>query len=402
VVQPGTRLDQGIPIIRGQDYSGGSVDDSDLYLIHPTIAAAYRRSSVKGGDILFSIVGYLGQTAIVPEHLSGANITQTTARIAVKHPHRSRFFLQQFRSEKFSAQVRRYQKGSAQPGLNLADVEKMRVVIPPTGDQSRIAAVLDTVDEAIGKTEAVIAKLRQVRAGVLHDLLTRGLDAHGQLRDPVAHPEQFQDSPLGRIPFEWNVNVFVREVALRHGYQFRDHDFVPRGFPVVKITAVSPLGYLDLSDTTYIAVERAEEFKDVELREGDILMSLTGNIGRCVRVPALQSRIFQNYRVGKFEPLDAERWDKDFLFVLLSSFVVYDQIARRANLTAQANIGKEEFEGIYLPIPHPIEQKAIATALLSYDSAIRAEKDWAWKLQEVKSGLMTDLLTGRVRVPETK
>src|SRR6266496_4865511 len=103
-----------------------------------------------------------------------------------------------------------------------------------------------------------------------------------------------------------------------------------------------------------------------------------------------------------FEPLDAERWDKDFLFVLLSSFVVYDQIARRANLTAQANIGKEEFEGIYLPIPHPIEQKAIATALLSYDSAIRAEKDWAWKLQEVKSGLMTDLLTGRVRVPETK
>ena len=72
-------------------------------------------------------------------------------------------------------------------------------------EQTRIAAMLDTVDEAIAKTEAVIAKLKQVRAGLLHDLLTRGLDENGQLRDPVAHPEQFQDSPLGRIPKEWKV-----------------------------------------------------------------------------------------------------------------------------------------------------------------------------------------------------
>ena len=78
-------------------------------------------------------------------------------------------------------------------------------IIPLLSEQSRIAAVLDTVDEAIAKTEAVIAKLKQVRAGLLHDLLTRGLDEHGQLRDPVAHPEQFQDSPLGWIPAEWNV-----------------------------------------------------------------------------------------------------------------------------------------------------------------------------------------------------
>ena len=67
--------------------------------------------------------------------------------------------------------------------------------------------MLDTVDEAIAKTEAVIAKLKQVRAGMLHDLLTRGLDEHGQLRDPVAHPEQFQDSPLGLIPKDWEVRT---------------------------------------------------------------------------------------------------------------------------------------------------------------------------------------------------
>ena len=76
---------------------------------------------------------------------------------------------------------------------------------PNRAEQSRIAAVLDTVDEAITKTETVIAKLKQVRAGLLHDLLTRGLDENGQLRDPIAHPEQFQDSPIGRIPREWEL-----------------------------------------------------------------------------------------------------------------------------------------------------------------------------------------------------
>ena len=52
-------------------------------------------------------------------------------------------------------------------------------------------------DDTIAKTEEVIAKLKQVRAGLLHDLLHYGLEENGQLRDPIAHPEQFQDSSYG-------------------------------------------------------------------------------------------------------------------------------------------------------------------------------------------------------------
>src|SRR5439155_12853063 len=93
--------------------------------------------------------------------------------------------------------------GSTVRGISTDDLLALSVQYPDNPKQSRIAAVLDTVDEAIAKMEAVIAKLKQVRAGLLHDLLTSGLDAHGQLRDPVVHPQQFQDSPLGQIPREW-------------------------------------------------------------------------------------------------------------------------------------------------------------------------------------------------------
>ncbi len=86
----------------------------------------------------------------------------------------------------------------------------MLVHQPEPSEQQRIAHVLDTVDEAIAKSEAVIAKLKQVRAGMLHDLLTCGLDENGELRDPIAHPEQFKDSPLGRIPKVWEYQTLEK------------------------------------------------------------------------------------------------------------------------------------------------------------------------------------------------
>ena len=93
--------------------------------------------------------------------------------------------------------------------------------MPKIEEQIAIEVVLDTVDEAIAKTEAVIAKLKQVRAGLLHDLLTGGLDENGQLRDPIAHPEQFQDSPLGAAS-EMNHFLWLRLISLllRRGYRY--------------------------------------------------------------------------------------------------------------------------------------------------------------------------------------
>lgn len=101
---------------------------------------------------------------------------------------------------------------------NLSGHAVQGIVVPayPLPEQRRIAEILDTVDEAIRKTEQVIAKLKLIKQGLLHDLLTRGIDENGELRDPVRHPEQFKDSPLGRIPREWEVrplSTFVRELA---------------------------------------------------------------------------------------------------------------------------------------------------------------------------------------------
>jgi type I restriction enzyme, S subunit len=191
VVQPGDRQTAGIPLIRGKDYSSGEISGDDLYMIHSSIARAYRRSVVQGGDLLLSIVGYVGQSAVVPQKLAGANITQTTARIAIRKGLSSRYFLHQLRGLTFQREVRRYMKGSAQPGLNLSDVEQMQILVPPPLEQWRIAEILDAMDEVIRSTERLIAKLEQAKQGLLHDLLS------GQICKFVRGQDRCSDQALG-------------------------------------------------------------------------------------------------------------------------------------------------------------------------------------------------------------
>jgi type I restriction enzyme S subunit len=88
------------------------------------------------------------------------------------------------------------------PKINREELGEFSAYFPPIEEQRRIADIHDAADDAIRQTERLITKLRQVKTGLLHDLLTRGIDEQERLRDPVAHPEQFKDSPVGRIPEE--------------------------------------------------------------------------------------------------------------------------------------------------------------------------------------------------------
>ena len=112
--------------------------------------------------------------------------------------------------------------GSTRYGLSTSSIANTPLMLPDLAAQRSASALMRLVDDAIAKAEAVIAKLKQIRAGLLHDLLTCGLDKNGQLRDPIAHPEQFKDSPLGRIPREWEVSKIydvadkIQDLSLIH------------------------------------------------------------------------------------------------------------------------------------------------------------------------------------------
>jgi type I restriction enzyme S subunit len=301
-----------------------------------------------------------------------------------------------FHSGKLLASV----QGSGQPNLNKTLIEQLEVICPSFPEQRRIAEILDAADEAIRQAERLIAKLRAAKAGLLHDLLTRGLDEHGHLRDPQAHPEQFKDLPVGRIPQEWNVVAFrgLLEVLYRYptyyGIEYRN-----QGVPEVRGELILDDGTLDPRPDCYrcVSEQTAASFPRVRLEAGDFVMSVRGTLGKTAIVPPwlrgaviTANLIRLQFNKARVVP----EWANHFLL----SKMFQDQLDLQTSATTIKTIQAPALGSILLALPPLEEQGQIAIVLDIHDARIRAEEAALAKLRQVKRGLMDDLLTGRVRV----
>jgi type I restriction enzyme S subunit len=177
------------------------------------------RYRMEPGDILYSHINsvpHMGKVAL----FNGDRVLYHGMNLMLLRPRgdsvEPRFLHATLASERGRRYARRECKSAInQASLAQSDIAKFEFDLPPLPEQRLIAEILDTLDKAIRKTEQIIAKLKQLKQGLLHDLLTRGIDENGELRDPERHPEQFKDSPLGRIPREWGVAMLtdIAEVA---------------------------------------------------------------------------------------------------------------------------------------------------------------------------------------------
>lgn len=278
----------------------------------------------------------------------------------------------------------------------ISEFSKLKVVLPPYIEQTQIANILSKVDDAIAQTEQLIAKYTCIKTGLMHDLLTKGIDEHGNIRSEKTH--KFKDSPLGRIPKEWECVNFGEYIELVHGYQFRNYDFTETGTPVIKIGQVKENG-LDLSNCSFINPERVQTFTKQTIKNGDVLMALTGaTLGKACIVSGLDNPVLQNYRVGRFEPILENDVDKTFLFFTLKTALFLNQIFNTVNEAAQGNVGKSDFKKSYFIKPPFIEQLRIVRNIGKVFSLIDDFNAEFRKYHSLKAGLMRDLLSGKVRV----
>lgn len=213
--------------------------------------------------------------------------------------------------------------------------------------------------------------------------------------------EGYKQTEIGVIPEKWDAKILSDVVNLIHGYQFRTTDFTEDGIAVIKIGNVNGTA-LNFENLSFISSDRYEEFKQYEIQSNDILMSLTGNIGRVVEVSNLPFTILQNYRVGKFEPINHFEIAKKYLKYLLSSQIVLDRLGKLSNQSAQANFGKQDMDKINVPLPPLPEQQKIAEILSTVDQKIDSIDSKIEETQTLKRGLMQRLLSEGIGHSEFK
>jgi len=268
------------------------------------------------------------------------------------------------------------------------------IPLPPLPEQRKIAQILETVDNAIEKTEKIIEKYKRIKQGLMQDLLTKGIDEKGNIRSEKTH--KFKDSPIGRIPEEWEV-VRLGEVSNKiiDGTHYTPQ-YTDDGIPFLRIVDLQSQS-INLDSVIRISQQEHKILSKRCLPEyGDILLSKNGTVGISKVVNwTWEFSIFVSICLIKPKH---ERVVNIFLKYFLDSEWIKKQILKRTKQLSVINLHLEEIRDFLIFLPPLSEQKRIAEILSQIDQAIEKEEKYKEKLERLKKGLMEDLLTGKVRV----
>lgn len=283
----------------------------------------------------------------------------------------------------------------------ISEFSKLKIVLPtsPT-EQQKIASILSKLDEAITQTEQLIAKYKKIKEGLMHDLLTRGIDEQGNIRSEETH--KFKDSPLGRIPEEWEC-VTIGDIIekLRSGVTPRGGSeiYQKEGIMFLRSQNIYPYGF-ELEDVAYISYEINNKMLGSELKELDVLLNITGaSIGRSTYVPAGFPTANVNQHVCSIRIYNPSEEKSIFLSSFLNSVYGQNQIAQHNAGSNRQGLNYSQIKQIYIPdFKSDYELSNFKTTINKIENTINQYKNNLTKLQLKKSGLMHDLLTGKVRV----
>jgi type I restriction enzyme S subunit len=283
--------------------------------------------------------------------------------------------------------------------LSSKDVLEIEINLPSVPEQTKIAEILSTVDRAIEQTEALIAKQQRLKTGLMQDLLTRGIDEHGNLR--FEHTHQFKDSPLGRIPMEWEVKPMGQVstlitngfVGVATPYYTESSDGVPYLYGNnIRSNRV------DTRKVTRITRQFHERQQKSQLSPGDMLTVQSGHIGTTAVVP-------ENLPESNCHALILTKFKKDLLDPNFVSF--YCNFCLETGTMGHLFVGStikhintSDFAKFSIPFPSRYEQTEIASRLLDLNTTIGGSAQGLSKLRSIKAALMQDLLAGRKRVTE--
>lgn len=281
-------------------------------------------------------------------------------------------------------------------------VIKKRYFIPEIDKsvQTQIATILSKVDEAITQTEQLIAKYTRIKTGLMQDLLTKGIDENGNIRSEETH--EFKDSPLGRIPKEWEC-LSIGDIAerLRSGVTPKGGSDVyqKEGIMLIRSQNVYSYGF-KLDDIAYISEEINSRMLGSQLQTFDVLLNITGaSIGRSTFVPENHPLSNVNQHVCSIRLKETSLEKAIYVSTFLNSVYGQNQIQQNNAGSNREGINYNQIRAILIPwFKREDEFENFKNIITKTNDKITALQIQLSKLQSLKTGLMQDLLSGKVRV----
>lgn len=297
-----------------------------------------------------------------------------------------------------------YFQGSGLKHLQKKDFKHHEIIIPEFKDeQQRIADALSKLDDSLSQTQSLINKYDLIKQGLMQDLLTFGIDSEGNVRSEKTH--KFKDSPLGRIPEEWECATF-KNVASNisdyiktgpFGSSLKGEHWKETGVPVITIGALGEDEFIN-DNLLYITQDKANELYKYSLKEGDILFSRVADVGRSLIIDKdhagwIMSSNFMRLRI------DTDIINPIIIYLNIKfSRQFKSQIARNVNSSGRAVTNTSILNSLLIPKMDKNEQERIVDTYMRIVAAHETIAKEQLSLYNQKQGLLSDLITGKVRI----
>lgn len=285
-----------------------------------------------------------------------------------------------------SFDLAKYNEASGVPSLSRDTLNAIPLLTPPLPEQQKIAAILSTVDDVIEKTRAQIDKLKDLKTGMMQELLTKG----------IGHTE-FKDSPVGRIPVGWDVVPISKIVEKVIDNRGKTPPISAGGYELLEVNSVR-------KDDVHPDYGKVSKYVDEETygrwfraghpKSGDILIPTVGTIGSCSLMRENRGCIAQNLIALRIK----QGVDTTFAYYVLSSHFTVRQIEAILMNAVQPSLRVPHFLMLNIVLPDRSEQCKIGEVLGAIDRKIACLQRKVDATKNLKKSLMQDLLTGAIRV----
>ena len=219
VVQPGAGDPAGVPIARVNNIKNGRLDPEDVLRISPEIEAKYTRTRLRGGEVLLTLVGSLGECAVVSTDLVGWNVARAVGVIPVRPEYDPRWIALCLRSATLQHFMNIWATTTVQATLNLRDVAKLPVPIPPPGVRESIVEILGSLDDKIDLNRRMNETLEAMARAIFKSWFVDFDPVRAKMegRKPAGidaetaslFPTSFEESSHGPIPTGWRITSIV-------------------------------------------------------------------------------------------------------------------------------------------------------------------------------------------------
>lgn len=364
VVQPGSHTEMNaVPIIRVNNIKNGHIEIDDIMKVSSFIEEKYLRTRLIGGELLITVVGSIGECAIVPTNLKGWNVARAVSVARIKDDFNKRYIKYAFKTEEIKFQMYGNTNDTVQPTLNLSSLKNLIFTLPPYKEQTAIASIMSSLDDKIDLLQRQNKTLEQLAETLFRQWFVEEASRDREVKNLIEIADYVNGLPLQKYP--------------SNGIDF---------LPVIKIRELKE-GISENTDKCRKSIP-----KQYIIQDGDVLFSWSGSLEVEIWPEgegALNQHLFK---------VSSDKYPKWFYYLATKIHLsTFKQIAE-SKTTTMGHIQREHLKQALIAIPDKelFQQydKTLAPLIgkkIKNNTQIRT-------LTQLRDALLPKLMSGEVRV----